>query len=312
MFREFLCRKYASTHTVRNYLSDVEIWLRIFEKAGVAKKTVPTLQQLRKAIAGFEGHSNASIQRRISALNVFFDFLMRAGVITENPAKALSSPKVSRALPNVLNEEQSMALVGESHGSYDKTPVVLARDGLVLELLYCCGLRAHEVAKLLWRDVRFDRRELVIDGKGGKRRIVPLLIEVAACLRRYREYVLVHADHGLVAPEANVMVHLRYGKEGTREVVSGITTRSIQNIVKKFASETGLPMNVSPHTLRHSFATHLLSAGADLRVIQKLLGHESLSTTQRYTHLSADALCSDYDQYHPLAKTSKESQNKSD
>ncbi|MBI3543429.1 MAG: tyrosine recombinase XerC [Deltaproteobacteria bacterium] len=277
--------KGASPHTVRNYLSDLRQWAAHFKQLGVPSLSALTAEHVRAFLGARDDAEATTLQRKLAALRTFLEFVALEGLVDRDVSKAIPSPKRRRKLPRVLTEEQAAVLTAEVVD--DATP---ARDQALLEVLYCCGLRAAETAGLDWSDVDWAQSQLKVrQGKGGKDRIVPLIASVAEALKKLQA-------EGGGAAAGPVFRNFR----GTR-----LTTRSIQKIVVAQASLRGLEGQATPHTLRHSFATHLLGNGANLRAIQELLGHSSLSTTQRYTHLDQKALCDEYDRSHPLAKTKK-------
>lgn len=230
----------------------------------------------------------STISRKLASLRSFFRFLERNGIIEKDPSSGITFPKVPKSLPRFLNTDEAKALV-ESPELYD---VLAIRDRAILELLYSSGLRVSELTSLKLDSVSLENEIIKVKGKGGKERIVPFGQKAKAALMKYldkrKELLsgkkLIESDH----------LFLNYKGEP-------ITSRSIDRIVKKYRTKAGLSKKVSPHILRHSFATHLLEGGADLRVIQELLGHSSLSTTQNYTHISVDRLMEVYKRAHPRA-----------
>jgi site-specific recombinase XerD len=281
-FKRYLeVEKSASRHTLRNYLSDLGQWDVHFAKRGISSPEDVTSDDIRAFLGLTEKRGASTLQRKLAALRTFFEYLHTKKLISKNISQTIPAPKVRRKLPRVLNEEQANSLSRLAVENSDNL-----RDLAILELLYCCGVRASELAALDWSDVSWSALELKVRvAKGGKQRIIPLLDSVVDVLRRLR----VQNGESAFGP-----ILLNY--KGTR-----LSTRSIQKIVSRYAALVGV--GATPHTLRHSFATHLLSNGADLRAIQELLGHSSLSTTQRYIHLDQKALCDEYDRTHPLART---------
>ncbi len=279
-------QKGASTHTVRGYLSDLRQWDEHFSTAGVTAFEGLNSDHVRGFLGARDDCEPATLQRKLAALRTFLEFLTREKIVQADVSRNIPSPKRRRKLPRVLNEEQAATLAA--------TPQALTRflrrDQVLLEILYCCGLRASEAAALDWQDISWSEAQLCVRlGKGGKGRVVPLLPSALVALQNLRD----ENPGDLTGP---ILRNFR----GTR-----LSTRWIQKIIVLRARQLGLPQHTTPHTLRHSFATHLLSNGANLRAIQELLGHSSLSTTQRYTHLDQKALCEEYDRSHPLAKRSK-------
>jgi site-specific recombinase XerD len=267
----------ASSHTIRAYLSDLRQWDGALTARGVRDFERLTAEDVRAFLGEREKRDPATIQRNLAALRSFLTFLRGRGITGGEAAAVVPSPKARKKLPRVLNEEQAAAM-------FAGDPALPARERALLEILYCCGLRAAEAAGLDWSDISWsDARVRVRRGKGGKDRVIPLLESALEALRA------LHGGGGTGA----VFRNARGGR---------LSTRSIQKIVGRRADLAGLPQGASPHTLRHSFATHLLTNGANLRAIQELLGHASLSTTQKYTHLDQKTLCDEYDRAHPLVK----------
>ncbi|GAC1574104.1 MAG: tyrosine recombinase XerC [Polyangiales bacterium] len=244
--------------------------------------------------------STTTIARRISATKGFFRFLRKRGEISHDPASLLASPKVRRHLPHVLNVDAARALVETKAMVARKTPnsravseAITKRDRAILELLYGSGLRVSELSSLDVGDVDLDQGTARVTGKGGKERIVPIGPPCVAAIRAYlaRAPVLRSSRRNPVA------FALFVGRGGTR-----LGVRRVESIVKACGVASSGRTDVHPHTLRHSCATHMLEGGADLRVIQELLGHSSLGTTQLYTHVSLDHVMRQYEAAHPLAQ----------
>ena len=271
----------ASPHTIRNYLSDLRQWEQYLGSSSSAEFTPDSVRRALGELS--KGREGATLQRKLAALRAFLNFLSNEGGLAEGAIPNLPSPKANKPLPRVLNEEQAGELVAQ------KDLPRATRDQALLELLYGTGLRASEAAALNWQDVRWAAREIRVEhGKGGKQRIVPMLASVAEILKA-------------------VQLEQRQPHEGAvfRNQAGGrLTTRSMQSIVARAAQGAGIA-GTSPHTLRHSFATHILSNGGNLRAIQELLGHASVSTTQKYTHIDPKALAEAYDSAHPLAAPKK-------
>ena len=282
--------KQVSPHTLRGYLSDLDqfaSFLATVFPGGGELKAVDTL--ILRGYLGYlhqRGLSKASVMRKLATLRAFFRFLHREGRVASNPARALHAPRQMKKVPRVLTENDAAALV-EAPAEGKKNPLAALRDRAILELLYATGLRASELVGLDAERLLLAERLVRVVGKGRKERIVPFGEPARRALEAY-----LGARPGL-RPGTPVFANLR-GKR--------LTSRSLQRIVEKYVRALPADADASPHTLRHSFATHLLARGADLRAIQELLGHASLSTTQRYTHLGLDELARTYDQAHPRAK----------
>jgi integrase/recombinase XerC len=231
--------------------------------------------------------SKPSVARALASLRSLYKWLAREGVVEQNPAKLVSTPKLPKKLPRVPTvEEMNTMLDGDLPAAFPE------RDRAIFELLYGCGIRNSELVGIDLSDIRWPNEVILIRGKGKKERYVPLGEEAAAAIGVYlpkRQAVLTAKKKTIAA----LLISMR----GTR-----LTTRSVGRIVKAIAIAKGLPSDVHPHTLRHAFGTHMLEEGADLRAIQDLLGHERLSTTQRYTQLSARHVMEVYDKTHPRAK----------
>jgi site-specific recombinase XerD len=226
---------------------------------------------------------NRSVGRHLSSLRSFFKFLTREGLIKANPILILSSPKLDKHLPQFMTEDETAKLI-ESAFPKDNKDERGRRDRAILETFYSCGIRISELVGLNQQDIDFIGGIIKVFGKGKKERIVPIGEAALSSIRKYLD----------LRSRQSEAVFLN--KNGRR-----ITTRGVRDIVDKYIRLAGIRQGVSPHTLRHSFATHLLNRGADLRTVQELLGHANLSTTQIYTHLTTERLKSVYDKAHPHA-----------
>jgi len=238
----------------------------------------------------YRGSKKSSLARKLAAQRSFFRYLVNEGILKHSPAEFVATPKLEKSLPAFLPVDEVFSLVETP----DPSSVWGARDRAILETLYSCGIRVSELVGLSDGDIDFHLGILRVYGKGGKERVVPVGSKAVEALQAYlprRDEVL--AQRKRMGPRAPIFINPR----GTR-----LTARSIARILLKHILRSGFLRKVSPHGLRHTFATHLLDAGADLRFIQELLGHVSLSTTQRYTHVSVDKLMEVYDKAHPRAK----------
>jgi integrase/recombinase XerC len=288
-----------SEHTLRNYQSDLEQFHDYLAPADLktGKRTEPPLAEIdhitvREWLATLHAaqKQKASIARKLAALRTFFQFLVREGMLEMNPAKLVSTPRLEKKLPKHLSIEEAVKFVE----SPDLETDLGKRDRAILELMYATGVRVAELTKLNFGHVDFKNRLVRVTGKRRKERIVPFGEPALAALKMYlevRDGLLDAAPVSLREPEA---LFLNY--QGTR-----ITTRSVGRMVEKYIRICAGRYDISPHALRHSFATHLLDSGADLRDIQELLGHARLSTTQIYTHVSMEKLIQVYDKAHPKA-----------
>lgn len=232
----------------------------------------------------FRRNKKSTIARKLSALRSFFKFAERAGDIKENPTTALPTPKQIKAIPNFLPIDEMFRLLD----GIETDTLLGQRNRAIFESLYSSGLRVSELAGLNVGDIDLDAGLIRVLGKGAKERIVPVGRRAVDAIRTYREKLALQSGISLTA--GPLFLNHRKGR---------LSARSIARILDKLITTCGLNHPVSPHGLRHTFATHMLDAGADLRVVQELLGHKSLSTTQRYTHVSMDRLMEVYDKAHP-------------
>jgi tyrosine recombinase XerC len=271
--------KNYSSHTVLNYRLDLNDFLKFL--GGTPVESVDYLL-LRKYLAILKEKKlgSRSMARHLSALRSFFKFLTREGFLKTNPILSVSSPKLDKHLPQFLTEEEVSRLI---ESSLPKDEMGL-RDRAILETFYSTGMRISELVGLSQEDLDFIGGIVKLKGKGKKERIAPIGDKAIASLRDYLE------------KRKNQTSAVFLNNRGNR-----ITDRGVRNIVGKYLKASGMKQGVSPHTLRHSFATHLLNRGADLRTVQELLGHANLSTTQIYTHLTTEKLKSVYDKAHPRA-----------
>lgn len=274
--------KNYSAHTLLNYKLDLEDFQRFL--AGAEIKGVDYLG-LRKYLAALKEKnlSNRSIGRKLSSLRSFFRFLTREGYLKTNPITSLSSPKQEKRLPKFLTEEEVRRLIEAAFGK-DEKDIRGLRDRAILETFYSTGMRISELVGLNREDLDFISCIAKVRGKGKKERIVPIGDTALRAIRKYLE------------ERKKESTALFLNKSGNR-----ISARGVRDIVEKYILRSGTRQGISAHTLRHSFATHLLNRGADLRSVQELLGHANLSTTQIYTHLTTERLKSVYDKAHPRA-----------
>ena len=279
----------ASPHTLKAYAQDLKAFLAYLEPLGIAPEKVTHLH-----IRGFLGVQSvtlapASRARRLAGIKSFFRFLNRRKVIEVNPARRVKTPKLPQRLPRAVPVDEAFALMDAP----DAEKVLGLRDIAMLEVLYGGGLRVSELCGLSLHDLDARARTVRVLGKGNKERICPLhegaIAAVVAWLSRRGELLVKAAKKQ--DPTA-LFLNFRGGR---------LTARSVERHLDRYVTQLGLNRKMSPHALRHSFATHLLAGGADIRSIQELLGHASLSTTQRYTAVSFEQLQSVYDKSHPRA-----------
>ncbi|MGA8309958.1 MAG: tyrosine recombinase XerC [Terriglobales bacterium] len=287
-FLQSLRQRNASVHTVKAYRGDLDEFSAYAGSRGWKQIDHVTIRGFLSHLYE-KGLGKTSVARSLAAVRSLYRWLAQEGVVEQNPAALVSTPKLPKKLPRVPTiEEMNNVLDG-------KMPDVAAfpeRDRLMLELLYGCGIRNSELIGIHLDDIRLSAEAILIRGKGKKERYVPFGDSVRTALAAYlpvRQQMLANTNKNT----AGLLVNWRGGR---------LTTRSVGRIIKKIAVAKGLSPDVHPHTLRHAFGTHMLEEGADLRAIQEMLGHERLSTTQRYTQLSIKHVLHVYDQTHPRAK----------
>jgi integrase/recombinase XerC len=282
----------ASPHTLKGYREDLHA-LAEYLADGEGQSPTPgsiTTNELRGFVSALHdaGYAKSSISRRMASVRSFMKFGQREGWAKSNPAKALRNPRKSRKLPHFLTTDEVGKLLDAPKAT---TPAAL-RDRAILETLYSAGLRVSELVGLADGDLDFAAGIARIRGKGKRERLAPIGSYATRALKRWME-VRKLSPREKTGREAPVFTN----KFGTR-----LTTRSVARMLEKYLKETGLDQRTSPHTLRHSFATHLLDRGADIRSVQELLGHKSLVTTQIYTHVSTANLKAAYEKAHPRAR----------
>jgi len=290
-------RRGYSVHTLRNYRTDLLHFLDFLSfKRGLGEEEKNLMELgvvepllIREYMGGLFGDYNRrTIARKMSALRSFFNFLDRSSLNQGNPVADISTPKQGKYIPSHLPIDEMFKLLEGP----DRTSPLGMRDLAIMEVLYSCGIRVAELAGLNVADIDFSGRLIKVFGKGSKERIVPIGNKALDAVNNYLEAVLLlRKKAGDVSQKAvPVFINSRGGR---------LSTRSVGTIIKRYALACGLITDISPHSLRHTFATHLLDGGADLRSVQELLGHRSLSTTQKYTHVSMDRLMAVYDKAHP-------------
>ncbi len=289
---DFLCaltQRNASTHTIKAYRTDLAEFV-VF----VGPEELKSIDHLLiRAFLGqlYErGLSKASVARSLSSIRSFFKWMGREHRIESNPALLVTAPKLPKKLPRVPTMEEMNSVLD---AKMPEEAAFAGRDHLILEMLYGCGIRNSELTGINLDDIHMRQGTILVRGKGKKQRIVPFGDSAQIALRDYLPQRASVLEQHRRTGESALLINLR----GTR-----LTTRSVGRIVKSVAIAGGLPSEVHPHTLRHAFGTHMLEEGADLRAIQELLGHERLSTTQRYTQLTTKQVLEVYDKTHPRAK----------
>jgi integrase/recombinase XerC len=289
----------ASPHTVRGYQGDLAQFLdHVASRRGVTRRDLGAAALDRSAIRGFlgsvhaRGQSRATAARKLAAVRAFLRYLRRESVIDQDPAALIATPKQDVRMPAHLSEDEMARLLAVPA---EDEPLG-RRDRAILELFYASGLRLSELAGLDLEDVNLKARMVRVMGKGGKERLVPFNTSTASAIRVSLK------DRELLVREAP---SVRRGKRNPLFVNyrgTALGTRSIDRLVRRYVAACSTRLGISPHAIRHSFATHLLERGADLRAIQELLGHARLSTTQRYTHVNAAQLLDVYRRSHPRAR----------
>lgn len=277
--------KNASPHTIASYRGDLLQLAQYLENKKLNLRDIDNIV-LRGFLAVLydRGEKKSTVGRKLAAIRSFFQFCVRKCWMDDNPAKVVSTPKQDKSVPSFLSEEEMQEFLDLPQTA---KPLDL-RDKAILELLYATGIRVSELVGICLEDVKFASRLIRIKGKGKKERLVPFGRMAEKSLRSYlRVRPLINKGQ---VEETNMFLNYRGQK---------LSTRSVERTVDKYIQRSAVRRKISPHSLRHSFASHLLSRGADLRVIQELLGHESLATTQKYTHLDLKHLLDVYRKSHP-------------
>ena len=284
--------KGASEHTCRNYLNDLSHLEGFITASGlypISQSGEVDVSRVDRDIiriylrALFRSNKRSSIARKLASIRSFFQYLVREGIVSKNPAKGVATPKTEKYIPTTLTIDEMFRILDAPDTS---NPLGL-RDRAILELLYSSGIRVGELTQLNCDDVDWELGIIKVLGKGKKERIVPIGSKAVEALKDFLRRRGLSSGNGRGCP---LFINTRGGR---------LTDRSVRRIVEKYGKKCGLGKAIGPHALRHTFATHLLDAGADLRDIQELLGHVSLSTTQKYTHVSIDGLMDIYDKAHP-------------
>lgn len=278
--------------TVESYLLDIKdltSWCTAHDEADPLQ-----VDTLRGFIAGLHGrNAPASVARKLSALRTLFRYMLKEQMINKDPLAGIANPKLIRYIPSFLTIDEVFCLL-DAPGKQDRFEY---RDKAVMELLYSTGMRVSELTGSNLADLDFEAGMIIVLGKGKKERLIPFGSAASEALKKYfplrDSLIIARIERGHAAERQAVFLNSR----GTR-----LTSRSVERMVKEYGQLSGIQTTVTPHGLRHSFATHLLEMGADLRVVQELLGHVSLSTTQKYTHVNMEHLTRVYDQSHPQAR----------
>ena len=302
----------ASAHTIRAYRREVLDFAANLRATLGPEAKIAAVDHLHiRAYLGLlyeRGLTKASAARALAAIRSWFRWLAKEHKIAQNPAVLVSTPRLPQHLPRVPSMEEVNGLLNSMDTSWtqkggaatkNEAAAWPERDRMIFELLYGCGIRNSELVGIDMPDIQWKNDAILVKGKGRKQRYVPLGDEAALAMRAYlplREARLRAAGKLALIPEGPLVANLRM-RGSTR-----LTTRSVGRIVKRIALSRGLPSDLHPHTLRHAFGTHMLEEGADLRAIQEMLGHERLSTTQRYTQLTANQVQRVYDETHPRAR----------
>lgn len=290
--RYLVVERNASELTIKSYREDLTSLLDYFTREDGSAPTPGELTpvDLREFVSALNeaGYAKASISRRLASLRSFFRFAQREGLVDQNPAKPLRNPRTGRKLPHFLSTEEMQQLLSAP----SKHEYLGCRDVAILETMYSAGLRVSETVGMNDEDLDLSEAIVRVRGKGKRERLAPLgsyALEALGAWLDVRELAAPQSAGG----QAPVFVN-RFGRR--------LTTRSVARMLEKYLKQAGLDQRTSPHTLRHSFATHLLDHGADIRSVQELLGHKSLTTTQIYTHVSLAGLRAAYDRAHPRSK----------
>jgi len=284
-FEKFLkYERNCSDHKVRSYLSDLGEFMTFLEKRSIYLKDVSIKNIEAYLFLLHNKNSKSTVSRKLTTLRSFFDFLVGKGVLENNLTKLIPLPKKEKPLPVFLSVDEAYALIN----SVKEDDILSIRNKAILEVLYSTGIRVSELSNIKILEIDRSQNIIKVTGKGRKERVVPYGSKAGEAITSYLKL-----RHKLNPKQNN---YLFLNNRGTQ-----LTARSIDRIVKKYGAMSGISKKIGPHSLRHTFATHLLGNGADLRAIQELLGHSSLSTTQKYTHTSVEKLMNIYDKTHPRA-----------
>ena len=286
----------VSKHTLKAYIADVEEFNNFLQESDITKRSDAIINVEPETIRTYLSHlywkkvKKVTVTRKISSLRSFYKFLLRAGKVKNNPAEMVQTPKIEKYMPTFLSVDETFQLLRDQ-GDHSVSGL---RDSAMLELFYSSGLRLSELAGLNVTDLDFRQALVKLRGKGKKERIVPVGKQALQAIDDYLKKTIEVRKKWNENLFKNPLFLNTRGKR--------ITARSIARIVDAMTVKSGIGRKISPHALRHTFATHLLNAGADLRSIQELLGHESLSTTQKYTAVNINRMMEVYDKAHPRAR----------
>lgn len=296
-FRTYLdVEKNVSAHTKTAYISDLKEYIQFLNENNIIKDQSDIIHADTETIKEYLGClyrqkvKKITVNRKISSLKSFYKYILRTGKIQNNPAEMIQTLKTEKYMPTFLSVDEVIELLERTN----ENSILGLRNRAILEIFYSSGLRLSELAGLNLIDLDFNQKLVKVRGKGRKERIVPI---GGPAIKAIRDYLSKIGEIRKKENSDTFKIPLFLNIQGNR-----ITTRSIARIVNEMTAKSGIGRKISPHALRHSFATHLLNAGADLRSIQELLGHESLSTTQKYTAVNINRLMEVYDKSHPRAK----------
>lgn len=295
-----LAERNVSSHTVSGYLTDIRQFATIIWPGfacGPMPWTDVSEAEARQFLSELtrKGAGATTVRRKLAAMRTFFRFLQRGGVISANPFSMLKGPRKAKTLPRVLSigdVQRFLEAPAKKLSEGRMSEFSALRDTAVFEFLYSTGCRISEAVSVKWGDIDFSRGTLIVTGKGSKDRLVIVGSRALAALLRLKDNLLA-SKPALAQADSHVFLSDRFAKA---------SARFVERRMKTYLAESDLPGDLSPHKLRHSFATHLLDAGADLRSVQEMLGHASLSTTQIYTHVSVERLKDEYAKSHPRSR----------
>ncbi len=290
---EFITRlqtqKRYSKYTVRNYRKAIEEWFEFLDEYGFDNPTQASRKTAKRYVAELSNAmETTTVRNKISAIRSFYKFLLQTNSADNDPFSTVKLPKLKKNLPVFLTETQTPSLLQAPWESEKPSPEAILRDALCLELLYGAGLRISELCSLKWGNIDFSQNTATVLGKGNKTRFCPFGENAGELLREWKNRFALSTENDAF------ILHTPQKKK--------LYPRFVQRALKQYLSESNLPANITPHKLRHSFATHLVNEGVDLRALQEMLGHASLSTTQIYTHLNTKKLVAEHKAAHPRAR----------